>query len=374
LLNFAGYQLVNLKEIANFPTLTKFLSKLSKIKPTEIILFYRQMALLIDSGMNIVTSIELLQQQTSNRAFKQVLTEIIDDIRGGSQMSAAMSKHSDIFKPIHCQSVKVGEQTGGMEVVFQQVADHLEREVTTGKGIKNAMMYPVMALIVAFVVIAIMVTFVLPAFQDLYTTLGANMPVLARMVLSLGFQMRAYGIYIMGAVAGVVIFFTAYFKTTSGKYNWDKISLKFPVLGRINHLNDLARFSRNVSVLFKAGLPLTEILPLVIESTSNKVMAEALIKVKDEMLGGEGLSRPMAKHSIFLPMLVQMVRVGEETGNLDNTMLSVAQSYEAEAADKTKSMINLIQPVATIIIGLVVGVMALSMVSAMYSMYQGGSF
>jgi type IV pilus assembly protein PilC len=372
LLNFAGYQLVNLKEIASFPTFNKFFSSMSKVKTSDVLLFYRQMALLIDSGMNIVTSIELLQQQTTNRTFRKVLTEIIEDIRGGSQMSAAMSKHPDIFKPLHCQSLKVGEQTGGMESILRQIADHIEREMTTSKGVKNAMMYPVMALIMAFAVIVLMVTFVLPSFQDLYTTLGAKMPALARMVLNLGFQARTYGIYILGVTAFIVITCVVYLKTASGRYNWDKLSLKFPVMGRINHLNALARFSRNVAVLFKAGLPLTEILPLVIESTTNKVMIEALIKVKEEMLGGEGLSRPMAKHAIFLPMLVQMVRVGEETGNLDNTMLSVAQSYEADAEDKTKSMVNMIQPVATIIIGLVVGIMALSMVSAMYSMYQGG--
>jgi type IV pilus assembly protein PilC len=134
-------------------------------------------------------------------------------------------------------------------------------------------------------------------------------------------------------------------------------------------LNELARLSRSISILFKAGLPLTEVLPLVIQSSGNKVIAESLVQVRDEMLGGEGLSHPMAKHSIFLPMMVQMVRVGEETGSLDNTLLSVAQSYETEAQDRTKAMIGMIQPVMTIVIGLVVGLLALSLVSAMYSMF-----
>jgi type IV pilus assembly protein PilC len=141
------------------------------------------------------------------------------------------------------------------------------------------------------------------------------------------------------------------------------------VVGRINHLNELARLCRGISVLYKAGSSLTEILPLMIQSSSNKVMSKALIEIRDDMLGGEGLSRPMGKHPVFLPMLVQMVRVGEETGNLDNTLLSVAQNYEAEAEDKTKALIGMIQPLMTIVIGLVVGVMALSLVSAMYSMY-----
>jgi type IV pilus assembly protein PilC len=124
-------------------------------------------------------------------------------------------------------------------------------------------------------------------------------------------------------------------------------------------------------VLFKAGLPLTEILPLVIQSTGNKVVSEALLHIRDDMLGGEGLSRPMAKYPVFLPMMVQMVRVGEETGNMDATLMSVAQSYEAESEDRTKALITMIQPVMTIVIGLVVGLMALSLVSAMYGMYSG---
>jgi type IV pilus assembly protein PilC len=353
------------------PSFDKLSLKLTPIKPSDIILFFRQMALLVESGLNIVTSLELLEEQTTHRAFKRVIGEVISDVRGGSQLSAALAKYPQIFSTINCQSLKVGEQTGGMEVILRQIADHMEKQLNSSKGVKNAMTYPVIALIVAAVVIAIMVVFVLPAFKGLYENMGVKMPAITQMVLNMGDMLRAYGLYILIGIAAIAIFFVSYIKTTSGRYEWDKLSLKFPLIGKINHLNELARLSRNISVLFKAGLPLTEILPLAIQATSNKVLSEALVKVRDEMLGGEGLSRPMLKHPIFMPMMVQMVRVGEETGNLDSTLLSVAQSYEAEAQDKTKAMIGMIQPVMTIVIGLVVGLMALSLVSAMYSMYSG---
>lgn len=372
LLKYAGYQLVNLKASAAFPTLEKLYLRFFPLKPTEIVLFYRQMALLVESGLNIVTALELLEEQAGNRSLKKVLGEIISDVRSGNQLSVAMGKHPDVFPAIHCQSLKVGEQTGGMEVILRQISDHLEKKIVSGKGIKNAMTYPVLALAVAVVVIAIMVTFVFPVFSNLYASLGAKLPPLTQMMLNLSSTLRSYGIYILGVLALAGIFGYAYLKTAGGRYNWDKLSLKFPLVGRINHLSELARISRNISVLFKAGLPLTEILPLVIQSSSNKVVAEALMHIRDDMLGGEGLSRPMSKHPIFLPMMVQMARVGEETGNLDSTLLSVAQSYEAEAEDKTKTLISLIQPVMTIVIGLVVAVMALSLVSAMYSMYGQG--
>jgi type IV pilus assembly protein PilC len=361
--------LVNLKEMASLPNLDKLYLKFFPVKQNDIILFFRQTALLVESGLNIVTALELLEEQASNRAFKRILAEIISDVQGGSALSVALGKHPHIFAPIHCQSLKVGEQTGGMEVILRQIADYMEKQATAAKGVKNAMTYPIIAAVVAVVVVAIMVTFVLPTFSSLYANLGVKLPALTQFVLNLGGELRAYGLYLMVALLFVVIMFTAYIRTASGRYQWDKIALKFPIVGRINHLNELARLSRSISILFKAGLPLTEVLPLVIQSSGNKVIAESLVQVRDEMLGGEGLSHPMAKHSIFLPMMVQMVRVGEETGSLDNTLLSVAQSYETEAQDRTKAMIGMIQPVMTIVIGLVVGLLALSLVSAMYSMF-----
>ena len=369
LLSYAGYQPINIRSVAVFPSLDKLMLRLSPVKPTEIILFYRQVALLVESGLNIVTAIELLEEQTTKRVFKRVLGEIIEDIRGGSQLSVALGKHPEIFPPIHCQSLKVGEQTGGLETILRQMADHMEKQVVAGKGVKNAMTYPVIALIVAAVVMAVMVTFVLPVFAGLYTTLGAKMPLLTQIMLDLGSIFRKYGLYIIAVIIILVIAVIAYTKTAAGRYKWDSLSLKFPLVGRVNHLNELANISRSISVLFKSGLPLTEILPLAIRSCNNKVIQGALVNIRDDMLGGEGLSRPMSKHPVFLPMLVQMVRVGEETGNLDTTLQSVAQSYEAEAQDRIKTLIGMITPVMTIIIGLVVGLMALSLMSAMYSMY-----
>jgi len=342
------------------------------VKPTNIILFYRQLALLIESGLNIVAAIELLEAQTTNRLFKRVLGEIIEEIRAGNQLSVAMAKHPEVFSQIHCQSIKVGEQTGGLENILRQTADHLDKQVNSKKGVKNAMTYPIIALIVAVIVVGVMVTFVFPAFNSLYASLNVKLPAMTQLMMTMGDQLRQYGVFILLAIGLGVIVGAVYIKTAAGRYQWDKLSFKFPVVGRINHLNELGRVCRNISVLFKAGLPLTEILPLVIQSCGNKVVTQALMHIRDDMLGGEGLSRPMTKHPVFLPMMVQMVRVGEETGSLDSTMLSVAQSYEAEAEDKTKTMIGMIQPIMTVVIGLVVGLMAMSLVSAMYAMYNQG--
>ena len=368
-MDYAGYQVINLKPFVPFVSLDKLLSRLSRIKPTEIILFYRQLALLLESGIDIVTSLELLQSQISNRALKKVLGEVISDLRGGNQLSAALSKHPEIFSPLCCQTLRVGERTGGLDTMLRQIADYLEKEATATKGVKNALMYPVMASILTIAVIGVLVTYVLPVFGKLYSSLGAELPLMTRILIDAGSKLQSHGIYLLLAILIAAGLAFAYVRTSNGRYKLDKLMLKLPLIGRINHLKELARCCRSISLLFRAGLPLTEIMSQITQGSGNRALAKALTSVQQGMLKGEGLSQPMAKNNLFLPMMVQMVKVGEETGNLDTTLLAVAQSYEAEAEDKTRSLTALIQPTMTLIIGLVIAFIALSMSSAMYSIY-----
>jgi type IV pilus assembly protein PilC len=369
MLSYAGYRLINLRPYIPFLSMERLSSQFSRIKPNEIILFYRQLALLLESGMNIIAALELLQGQVTNRTMKRVMSEVIVDLRAGSQLSVAMSKHPQVFSTMACRTLSIGEQTGGFETMLRQIADYIEKEVTASKGVKSALMYPIFASIVTVVVVAILVIFVLPAFSSLYSSLGAELPFLTRMMMDLSTMLRSNALSIMLALMITGLVALIYIKTPDGRYKMDKLTLRLPLLGKVRHLNELARCCRSISLLFTAGLPLTEIMPLIIQGTNNRVMAQALYNVQQDMLKGEGLSQPMAKNSLFLPMMVQMVKVGEETGNLDTSLQAVAQNYETEAADKTKSLISLIQPMMTLIIGGVVGLVAVSMFSAMYSMY-----
>ena len=369
LLDYVGYRVINLKPFVPFFSSDKLLPYFFTVKPTEIVLFYRQLALLLESGIDIVTSLELLQSQISNRILKKVLGETVAELRSGNQLSVALGKHSKVFLPIYCRSLSIAEQTGGLEIMLRYMADHLEKEITTGKSTKDALMYPIIISVVATVVIGVLVTFVLPAFSDMYGSVGADLPPLTKLVIDAAGRLRSYGVYIVLALLIAVGLVFTYIKTPAGKYKWDNLVLSLPLLGRVNHLNILARYCRNISLLFRAGLPLTEIMPIIIQDSANKVIAKALVDVQQDMLEGEGLYQPMAKNDLFLPMMVQMVKIGEETGNLDTTLLAVAQSFEAEAEDKTRSFIRLIQPTMTLIIALVIAGIALSMVSAMYGIY-----
>jgi type IV pilus assembly protein PilC len=369
LLGYAGYQAINLKLYVPFLNTEKLSSIFSRVKPNEITLLYRQLAMLLESGVDIVASLELLQAQANNRALKKVLGEVISDLRRGSQFSNALGKHPKAFVPIYCRLLSVGEQSGDLEAVLNQVAEYMEKEEITAKQTKNALMYPVITSVVTAVVIVILVTFVLPSFGSLYSSLGVDLPASAQMLINVSKAVQNNWTYLMLAFFGIAISGLLYIRTQSGRYKWDKLILRLPIIGKVNHLIELARYCRSMSLLFHAGLPLTEVMNLLIQSSGNHVLAKAFIDVQQDMVKGEGLSQPMAKNRLFLPMMVQMVRVGEETGNLDVTLRSVARSYEAEAEDKTRSLIALIQPVMTLIIGLVIGLIALSLLSAMYSIY-----
>ncbi len=369
LLSYGGYQLVNLKTHVPFFNLEKLLANFRRVKSTEIIMFSRQLALLLESGADIVTSLELLQSQVTNRTFKRVIGEVASDIRGGSSLSAGLKKHPHFFSQIYHRAISAGERGGNLEVVLRQMADYVERGFTTQKRIKNALTYPATVAFVAIIVIIILITFVLPTFTDLYTGFGVELPLATRLLIGLTDWFTSYGLYLLLGIAAVAVSGFLYIRTQKGKYQWDTLSLRLPVVGRLLLLGELSRICRTMSLLFRVGLPLPEILTLAIEGTDNKAMAEALTGVQHELIRGEGLSKPMGKRPLFLPLMVQMVGIGEETGNLDSTLTTVAQSYEMEADDKTSAVIGLIQPAVTVGIGLMIAFIALALVSAMYSIY-----
>lgn len=373
LLGFAGYHAISIKPSIPFISLEKLAAIFYPVKPSEIILFYRELATLLECGISIVTSLELLRDQASDTTFKNVLSGALSDLRTGNQLSTALVKHPKIFSPVYCRLLAVGEASGNLEKILIEIADYMEKEEATSKNVKNALLYPTFAFVVAIVVVGLLVFFVLPSFGSLYSSLGLELPFATRVLISLVDKIRSYGSYSLLAILFIIGLAIILIKTPRGKYRWDKLMLSLPLIGRIKHLSELGRCCRSMSMLFHAGLPLTEVMSYAVQSSNNSVMAKALFAVQQDMVSGEGLSRPMAKNVIFLPMMVHMIKVGEETGNLDTTLLAVARSYEAEAESKMRSLIALIQPAMTLFIGVIVGLIALSLTSAMYSMY-GQSF
>lgn len=369
-LTFAGYRPVSLKRYVPLLSLEKLNDGLSQIKSTEVVLFYRQLAMLIRSGTNIATSVELLQQQTSNRKLQQVLGDVITKIRGGEQLSSALGRHPKVFAQVYTRLLGVGEQSGNPETVMDQIADYMEREQATSKEVKGALMMPGITAGIAFVVISLLIMFVLPSFGKLYNSLGAELPPAAQAMMNFSTWSNKNWPAITTLMLALALSGYLYIRTTKGRYNLDKMLLKIPLFGRVRLLTELSRICRSIALLMHAGLPVTETINQVIQGSTNRVISEALNVIRIEMLKGEGLSRPMSKNKLFLPMMVQMIRVGEETGNLDTTLTAVAKSYEAEASDKMHTFVGLIQPAMTVGIGLAVAGIAITLFSSIFGMTE----
>jgi type IV pilus assembly protein PilC len=369
LLTYGGYRVVSLKSAMSLINKEKLLSLFHRIKPQEIVMFSRQLALLLESGTDIVTSFDLLQEQIDNQTLRGIIGQVASDIRSGTSLSVALSKHPRAFSEMYYRTIAAGEQGGNLEIVLRQMAEHIEKGVNIEKKIKGALTYPVIVVVVAVVVVSIMVTFVLPTFTDLYLQFGVELPLPTRMIIGFTEWANNYGLYVLLGLVAAVGAGYGYIRTPVGKYRWDKALLGFPVIGRIIHLSELSRSCRTMALLLKVGLPLPEVLVMTIRGSSNKAVIEAMSGVQQELIRGEGLSRPMAKRRLFLPLMTQMVKVGEETGSLDNTLTTVADSFEVEANDKTSAAIGLIQPILTIVMGSGIGFIILGMFSAMYSVY-----
>ena len=363
----SGYQILSLKAkggsiITGMPSLFE-----KGAKQEEIVLFSRQLALLLESGVGIVQSLDLLKVQTTNKTFAGMLDTIISDLRAGSPLSVALEKHPKAFNRMYCKMIAVGEQTGQLESVLRNLAGYAEQSTAAARKIRQAMTYPIIVLVLAVGVGFLAVTFILPPIMDMFKTLGGKLPLMTQILIAVVGFMGNYGVYVMLAVLAGILLLYMYSKTPNGALQKDRFMLTMPVLGRLNLINTLARICRSITILFRSGLPLPEILKLAAESSGNRVISNALMDVEADIIKGEGLASAMGRHPEFLPLMLEMTRVGEETGNLDNTLTIVADSFEIEAADKLQTVLGMIEPAMTIIIGLAVGFLALSIFVPIYS-------
>jgi type IV pilus assembly protein PilC len=365
-LSRSGYNVVSIREVKAFlPDLSNFLK--GTVKASELAMFSRQLALLLESGLGIIQSLELLQTQTGEKELKKVLAAVIADLRSGDSISISLARHPHVFSHIYQKMVAVGEETGGLELVLRGLASYIERESATRGKIKAAMTYPVIVMVVAVLVMVLMVTVVLPPIVAMFTSLKGELPIITRILLAFVDIVRNYGLFILIVI--LVLGFAGYIyaRTPKGRYYRDVALLRLPVMGRLILISDLARCCRSISVLFKAGLPLPDIISLVAQSSGNQVITRALNGVGQDMLKGEGLSMPMRKRKAFLPLMVEMTRVGEATGTLDATLMTVAENYEIEAEDRTRAVVSMIEPIMTIAMGLAVGFLALAIFMPLYS-------
>ena len=369
LLASRGFKVLSIKPVSTFMPRWSFFPSLTKVPRKTIILFSRQLALLLDSGTPLVNALSLLRDQSTQKRFKTVIDDMILDLRQGQHLSQAMGKHPNIFPKMYVQSILVGEQSASLETILNQLADYIEREETESKAVRSALRYPTILTIVAIAVLAVLTIFVLPTFSDFYKDLGLELPPVTQFVFNFTLWFSDYGVYVLLAIVVAFLGVYVYGKSPRGKIFVDRLILRLPVIGRVIHLNELSRCCRSIAILHRSGLPISEIISMVTDASDNTIIQQALTQVNQDVLQGERISESMSKNPLFLPMMIQMTSVGELTGTLDTSLLATARSYETEASDRMGTVIDLIQPVITVVLAIVVGLIASALISALYLMF-----
>ena len=368
-----GYRPVSVEVVPSMFSLEEAFPSLFKISPRDVIVFSRQLATLIRSGISLLPALEILGGQvTSSRGFKKILGSIVDDLRSGGSFVQSISKHPTAFSEIYCRTITVGEQTGNMELVLIRMADYMEKQGALAKKIGGALRYPMIVMGVGLVVCVLLMTVVMPQLMDMFTSMNVELPITTKILIGTSNFLTTYPLYLFIAVVVLVALAIWLVKQPTGRRLLDRVRLFAPLIGAPTLMGELGRFSRTMSVLIEAGLTLQEIMELVPQSSSNSVVRDALNQVNAGLVLGEGLAGPMSHIDIFPPLLVQMVSVGEESNTLDFTMGVVADFFETTAEEKTEAMVGMISPISTIVIALFVGFIAISILMPMYSLT--GSF
>jgi type IV pilus assembly protein PilC len=349
-------------------SLEEALPTLFRVKVRDVIVFSRQMATLIRAGISLLPALEILQGQVAtSRAFRSILSSIVNDIRSGGSFSQAVSKNPKAFNEVYCRTIAVGEETGSLEVVLERMANYLERQSQLTGRVKKALTYPALVMGVGVVVCIMLITVVMPKLLGMFKTMNVAVPLPTKILMSLTEIFASYTLYIIIAGAVLSALFVWMVKQPKGKRLFDRAKLSMPIIGPAILLSELGRFARTLSVMVKAGLNLQETMEMLPKATSNTVVRDTLYRVNEKLLLGEGLSEPMSHEKLFPPLMVQMVAVGEETNTLDFTMGVVADFFETAAEDKTTAMVGMLGPLSTIAIALVVGFIALSVLMPMYA-------
>lgn len=345
-----------------------FLQKLEKIRPQDLILFNRQLATLIHAGIPITASLTTLSEQTKNKQLSRALKDVVQKIEKGSSFSEALADHPGVFSPLYINMIKAGEAGGVLDEVLEKLAGLTEREAENKAKMKAAMRYPkivIMAMSAAFFVV---VTFVIPRFAGLFRSAKVTLPLPTRILLALNDFLHQYWYLGLVIVLAVVVGFKLVVRTKKGRWVWDNLKLKIPILGSLFAKIILSRFARMLGVLNRSGIPILTNLGLVAELLDNAVFSEVVLDLRKNVEQGKSLAEPLRGSTIFTPMVVHMIAVGEESGSLDEMLFKVSDYYDAEVDNTLRNLSTLIEPVLIVLIGGMVLVLALGVFLPMWDM------
>lgn len=340
-----------------------------KVKPADIAIFSRQLATMLQAGIPLVQAFEIIGAGHDNPAMQRLILAIKQDLEGGTALAEALAKHPLHFDDLYVNLVEVGEHAGSLDSLLDKIATYKEKTEAIKKKIKKALFYPTAVVVVAIIVTAILMIFVIPEFESLFKGFGADLPAFTRFVINISDFVRTQGwILLGGVVAAIWGYMEAKKRSRRLREIQDRISLKLPVVGPILVKASIARFARTLSTMFSAGVPLVEALQSVSGATGNVIYEKAVLAMKDEVATGQRLQRAMENTSLFPNMVIQMIAVGEESGSLDEMSGKVADFYEEDVDNAVDAMSSLLEPIIMAILGVLVGGLVIAMYLPIFKM------
>jgi type IV pilus assembly protein PilC len=341
-----------------------------RVALSELVVFTRQLATMIDAGLAMVQSLQALAEQTANKAMRDVIKDVCTRVEGGDSFSEALNKHPKVFTRLYVCMVAAGERGGLLAEILSRLATYLENAARLRKKVKSAMMYPTAVTIVAIGITIFLLLKVVPVFGDVYKGFGAKLPGPTMALLGLSEAVQKYILYILPAVVGVIYGWMAYIKSASGREFWDRIRIRLPIFGVIAHKICLGRFTRTLASLIRSGVPILEVLQIVSNTVGNVVMEKAVRVAAADIERGESISISLGKHPVFPSMIIRMVTAGEQTGKIEQMLEKISDFLDEEVETTLSGLTSLIEPLLIVFLGVTVGGIAICMFLPIFKMSE----
>jgi type IV pilus assembly protein PilC len=339
-----------------------------KVKQRSIAIFTRQLATMIDAGLPLVQSLDILASQQEHKIFKNIIREIREDVEGGSTFAGALKKHPATFDDLYTNLVVAGEEGGILDNILTRLANYIEKAEALKKKVKSAMIYPAIIVSVAILVVMILMIFVIPVFETMFKSAGQSLPLPTLIVLAISKMIKKYIVVIIPVAILFVYLFRKFYKTEAGKALVDRLLLKLPVFGMLLKKVAVARFARTLGTLVSSGVPILDGLNIVSKTAGNRTIETAILNARASIREGETIAEPLGRSEIFPPMVIQMISVGESTGALDSMLTKIADFYDDEVDVAVSNLTSLLEPFLMVFLGVVIGGVVIAMYLPIFQM------
>lgn len=370
-LRLRGLTVVDVDRKNAAPTVEDLLDRMRGVKARHVTVMARQLATMISSGLSLLRALYVLEDQTEAPKLKRAITEVRQDVEAGLALSQAMGKHPRVFSELFVAMVRAGETGGNLEEVLERVAVQLEKDDNLRRTVRSAMVYPTLIGVFAVGTLLGMVLFIIPIFADMFSDLGGELPSMTQLMIDVSDALRTYWYLLLATPIAASLGFRKWKRTDRGRRAWDAFKLRLPMrIGDIVRKIAVARFARTLGTLTASGVPILQALDITARTAGNRVISDPMAEVSDRVREGQPLATPLARTGVFPAMVVQMLAVGEETGALDRMLHKLADFYDDEVATMLKALTSIIEPVMMIMVGVIVGVVVISMYLPMFKIFE----